>query len=103
MVQVGNETLAGMMWPDGGRFAQWQNCDLLLAGIHGVTKDVWVGQAAIDHEIHIDKGGNQAATKSFLPTCCNTMCRSTCLATFIRGGTEPEDLKATSVCMEHLP
>ena len=66
MVQVGNEVTAGMMWPDGRLPAQWQNfADLLLAGIHGVDKGRgWGKRPAI--MIHIDKGGNQAATKSFL-------------------------------------
>jgi arabinogalactan endo-1,4-beta-galactosidase len=66
MVQVGNEVTAGMMWPDGRLAGQWQNfADLLLAGIHGVDKGRgWGRRPAI--MIHIDKGGNQAATKSFL-------------------------------------
>ena len=66
MVQVGNEVTAGMMWPDGRLPAQWQNfADLLLAGIHGVDKGRgWGKRPAI--MIHIDKGGNQAATKSFI-------------------------------------
>ena len=66
MVQVGNEVTAGMMWPDGRLPAQWQNfADLLLAGIHGVDKGRgWAKRPQI--MIHIDKGGNQAATKSFL-------------------------------------
>jgi arabinogalactan endo-1,4-beta-galactosidase len=66
MVQVGNEVTAGMMWPDGRLPAQWQNfADLLLAGIHGVDKGRgWGKRPAI--MIHIDKGGNQAATKSFV-------------------------------------
>jgi len=57
---------AGMMWPDGRLAGQWQNfADLLLAGIHGVDKGRgWGRRPAI--MIHIDKGGNQAATKSFL-------------------------------------
>ena len=66
MVQVGNEVTAGMMWPDGRLPANWQNfADLLLAGIHGVDKGRgWSRRPAI--MIHIDKGGNQAATKWFL-------------------------------------
>jgi arabinogalactan endo-1,4-beta-galactosidase len=66
MVQVGNEVTAGMMWPDGRLPAQWQNfADLLLAGIRGVDKGRgWGRRPAI--MIHIDKGGNQAATKSFI-------------------------------------
>jgi arabinogalactan endo-1,4-beta-galactosidase len=66
MVQVGNEVTAGMMWPDGRLPAKWQNfVDLLLAGIHGVDKGSGWGQRP-SIMIHIDKGGNQAATKSFL-------------------------------------
>jgi arabinogalactan endo-1,4-beta-galactosidase len=66
MVQVGNEITVGMMWPDGRLPAQWKNfADLLLAGIHGVDKGRgWGRRPAI--MIHIDKGGNQAATKWFL-------------------------------------
>jgi arabinogalactan endo-1,4-beta-galactosidase len=66
MVQVGNEITVGMMWPDGRLPANWQNfADLLLAGIHGVGKGSgWGRRPKI--MIHIDKGGNQAATKSFL-------------------------------------
>ena len=66
MVQVGNEVTNGMMWPDGRLPAQWQNfADLLLAGIHGVDKGSgWHRRPKI--MIHIDKGGNQEATKSFL-------------------------------------
>jgi arabinogalactan endo-1,4-beta-galactosidase len=66
MVQVGNEVTAGMMWPDGRLPAQWQNfADLLLAGIHGVDKGRGWGRRPLIM-IHIDKGGNQAATKSFM-------------------------------------
>jgi arabinogalactan endo-1,4-beta-galactosidase len=66
MVAVGNEITVGMIWPDGRLPAQWQNfTDLLLAGIHGVDKGRgWGRRPAI--MIHIDKGGNQAATKWFL-------------------------------------
>jgi arabinogalactan endo-1,4-beta-galactosidase len=66
MVQVGNEVTVGMMWPDGRLPVQWpQFADLLLAGIHGVNKGSgWGHRPKI--MIHIDKGGNQAATKSFL-------------------------------------
>jgi arabinogalactan endo-1,4-beta-galactosidase len=66
MVQVGNEVTAGMMWPDGRLPANWQNfADLLRAGIHGVDKGRgWGKRPAI--MIHIDKGGNREATRSFL-------------------------------------
>ena len=66
MVQVGNEVTDGMMWPDGRLPARWQNfADLLSAGIRGVNKGSgWLRRPKI--MIHIDKGGNQAATKVFL-------------------------------------
>jgi arabinogalactan endo-1,4-beta-galactosidase len=66
MVQVGNEVTVGMMWPDGRLPGQWQNfADLLLAAIHGV--DAGRGHSARPAiMVHIDKGGNQAATKWFL-------------------------------------
>jgi arabinogalactan endo-1,4-beta-galactosidase len=65
MVQVGNEITVGMMWPDGRLPAQWQNfSDLLLAGIHGVDKGRGWGKRPVIM-IHIDKGGNEAATKWF--------------------------------------
>jgi len=66
MVQIGNEVSAGMMWPDGRLPGRWQNfADLLRAGIHGVDKGLgWSRRPLI--MIHIDKGGNKEATKSFL-------------------------------------
>ena len=66
MVQVGNEVTVGMMWPDGRLPANWpQFADLLKAGIRGVEKGSgWGKHPKI--MIHIDKGGNQTATKSFL-------------------------------------
>jgi arabinogalactan endo-1,4-beta-galactosidase len=70
MVQVGNEVSGGMMWPDGRLPGNWKELtDLLLAGIHGV--DAGLGTAAAKAKrptimIHIDKGGNMAATKWFL-------------------------------------
>jgi arabinogalactan endo-1,4-beta-galactosidase len=65
MVQVGNEITVGMMWPDGRLPANWpQFADLLKAGIRGVQKGS--GRVRPQIMIHIDKGGNQAATKWFL-------------------------------------
>jgi arabinogalactan endo-1,4-beta-galactosidase len=70
MVQVGNEITVGMMWPDGRLPAQWpQFADLLLAGIRGVNAGRGHGLFKAHRPvimIHIDKGGNQAATKSFV-------------------------------------
>ncbi|MEO8370408.1 MAG: glycosyl hydrolase 53 family protein [Candidatus Solibacter sp.] len=65
MVQVGNEISNGMLWPDGKLPANWDNlADLVKAGIEGVQ--VGAGEGARPRiMIHIDKGGNQAATKWF--------------------------------------
>jgi arabinogalactan endo-1,4-beta-galactosidase len=62
MVQVGNEITAGMIWPDG-RTNNWTNLGTLLkAGIAGV-KDV---DSTIKTIMHIDKGGDNAATRSWV-------------------------------------
>ncbi len=69
MVQVGNEVFGGIMWPDGKLPHRWKEfADLLKAGIRGV-------EAACDTTprprvmIHIDRGGDLAATKSFYDRC----------------------------------
>ena len=62
MVQVGNEITAGMIWPDG-RSSNWANLAALLkAGIAGV-KGV---DSTIKIILHIDKGGDNAATRSWV-------------------------------------
>ncbi|MEN6334625.1 MAG: glycosyl hydrolase 53 family protein [Phycisphaerales bacterium] len=65
MVQIGNEISNGMLWPDGKLPDHWDNlADLVHAGIEGVKE----GCGEAPHPkimIHIDKGGNQAATKWF--------------------------------------
>jgi arabinogalactan endo-1,4-beta-galactosidase len=68
MVQIGNEVINGMMWPDGKLPENWDNfADLIIAGINGVY-------AAFDPVdlahlpkimIHIDQGGNMVKTKYF--------------------------------------
>ncbi len=65
MVQIGNEITPGMLWPDGKLPENWTNfADLLRAGIDGVDGGRGSGPRA-RIMIHIDKGGNRAATKSF--------------------------------------
>ncbi len=65
MVQVGNEVSNGMMWPDGRLPANWDNfAALMKAGIDGVGAGS-AGQARPLIMIHIDKGGDVAATKAF--------------------------------------
>jgi arabinogalactan endo-1,4-beta-galactosidase len=62
MVQVGNEITAGMIWPDG-RTGNWANLAALIkAGIAGV-KEV---DSTIKIILHIDKGGDNAATRSWV-------------------------------------
>jgi len=65
MVQIGNEITPGMLWPDGKLPDNWDNfAELLKAGIKGV--DAGCGTNARPRiMIHIDKGGNRAATKWF--------------------------------------
>ena len=65
MVQVGNEISNGMLWPDGKLPANWDNlADLVKAGIEGVNAGAGEGPKP-RIMIHIDKGGNQSATKWF--------------------------------------
>ena len=65
MVQVGNEVINGMMWPDGKLPENWDNfAELTLAGINGV----YAGCDSMNRPkilIHIDQGGNKNRTKYF--------------------------------------
>ncbi len=62
MVQVGNEITAGMIWPDG-RSSNWDNLSALLkAGIAGVK----AVDSGIKIVLHIDKGGDNAATRGWV-------------------------------------
>lgn len=65
MVQIGNEVIGGMLWPDGKLPDNWDNfAALIKAGVKGV--DAGRGTNARPRiMIHIDKGGNRAATKWF--------------------------------------
>ena len=64
MVQIGNEITPGMLWPDG-KLPNWDNfTDLIKAGIAGVD-DASAGATRPLIMIHIDKGGDRAATKRF--------------------------------------
>ncbi|MBN1766746.1 MAG: glycosyl hydrolase 53 family protein [Sedimentisphaerales bacterium] len=67
MVQIGNETPCGMLWPDGEvcNNGNWSNyADLVNAGIDGVD-DGRGTEPMPEIMIHIDKGGNQATTEWF--------------------------------------
>ncbi len=65
MVQVGNEISQGMLWPDGKLPDNWDHfAELVQAGINGVS----AGSGAAPRPlimIHIDHGGDIAATRSF--------------------------------------
>ena len=65
MVQVGNEVINGMLWPDGKLPANWDNfAELLKAGINGVMASCG-NNTCPQILIHIDQGGNKANTKYF--------------------------------------
>ena len=65
MVAIGNEITNGMLWPDAKLPDHWDNfADFIKAGIAGVE----AGKGNLPRPrimIHIDKGGDRAATKSF--------------------------------------
>jgi len=65
MVQVGNEVIHGMLWPDGSLPDHWENfADLIQAGIAGVAAGAADGpQPRI--MIHIDRGADRAGTRDF--------------------------------------
>jgi arabinogalactan endo-1,4-beta-galactosidase len=65
MVQIGNEVINGMMWPDGKLPENWKNfAELVQAGINGVYAGCG-NQLAPEIMIHIDQGGNMEKTKYF--------------------------------------
>jgi arabinogalactan endo-1,4-beta-galactosidase len=65
MVQIGNEVIGGMLWPDGKLPGRWdQFADLVKAGIRGVHAGP--GDAPSPRiMIHIDRGGDKLTTKAF--------------------------------------
>jgi arabinogalactan endo-1,4-beta-galactosidase len=65
MVQIGNEVIHGMLWPDGKLPDHWDNfADLVKAGIRGVEAGRGDGPRP-RIMIHIDRGGDLRGTKSF--------------------------------------
>jgi arabinogalactan endo-1,4-beta-galactosidase len=65
MVQIGNEVIAGMLWPDGKLPDHWdQFAELLKAGICGVDAGRGTGPRP-RIMIHIDRGGDKRGTKAF--------------------------------------
>ena len=65
MVQIGNEVINGMLWPDGRLPGNWDNfAELVKAGIAGV--EAGTGDALLPRiMIHIDRGGDLIRTKDF--------------------------------------
>jgi len=65
MVQIGNEVINGMLWPDGRLPENWDNfAELVKAGIAGV--EVGKGDAQRPRiMIHIDRGADRVRTKYF--------------------------------------
>ncbi len=69
MVQIGNEVIGGMLWPDGRLPQNWNNfADLLKAGIRGV-EDAAQNAARPEIMIHIDRGADWQATRDFFDHC----------------------------------
>jgi arabinogalactan endo-1,4-beta-galactosidase len=65
MVQIGNEVIAGMLWPEGKLPEKWDNfADLVKAGIKGVESGRGTN-ARPRIMIHIDRGGDQPRTRWF--------------------------------------
>ena len=64
MVQLGNEVIGGMCWPDGRLPQNWDHfAELVQAGVRGVTAGGGAPRPRI--MIHIDRGGDQPRTKAF--------------------------------------
>jgi arabinogalactan endo-1,4-beta-galactosidase len=65
MVQIGNEVINGMLWPDGRLPDNWNNfAELTSAGINGVFAGC-ENMTRPKIMIHIDQGGNLKRTKAF--------------------------------------
>src|SRR3984893_1393471 len=65
MVQIGNEVINGMLWPDGRLPGNWDNfADLIKSGIAGVEAGKGDAPRPLIM-IHIDRGGDKIRTKEF--------------------------------------
>ncbi|MGQ9621094.1 MAG: glycoside hydrolase family 53 protein [Bacteroidales bacterium] len=66
MVQIGNEVINGILWPEGKLPEKWDNfAGLLEAGIKGVYAACNENVKKPLIMIHIDQGGNREKTKWF--------------------------------------
>jgi arabinogalactan endo-1,4-beta-galactosidase len=69
MVQIGNEVIAGMLWPNGKLPGRWADfAELVKAGIRGVKAGCGTNRQPTIM-IHIDRGGDIHATKFFFDHC----------------------------------
>lgn len=69
MVQVGNEVVSGMLWPDGKLPGRWPEfAELLKAGAEGVESGVGSGPRPLVM-IHIDRGGDLEGSRYFFDKC----------------------------------
>lgn len=65
MVQIGNEVIAGMLWPTGRIPQNWDTfAELVRSGVRGVEDGSPKGKRP-KIMIHIDRGGDKGATKWF--------------------------------------
>jgi arabinogalactan endo-1,4-beta-galactosidase len=65
MVQIGNEVVNGMLWPDGRIPDNWDNfAELMQAGINGIPAGCG-NNPCPKIMIHIDQGGDKNRTKYF--------------------------------------
>jgi arabinogalactan endo-1,4-beta-galactosidase len=73
MVQIGNEIICGMLWPNGNCCnGNWSNLvDLINAGISGVN-DGRGTEPMPKIMIHIDRGGDWGSTQWFFDNLINT-------------------------------
>ena len=88
MVQIGNEVIGGMIWPDGRLPQNWDHfADLLKAGIRGVEAGRGDGPRP-QIMVHIDRGGDNAAPRTSTTIAKNRASSSTSSASpTTRGGT----------------
>lgn len=68
MVQIGNEVINGMLWPQGHLPENWDAfTELLQAGIRGVHESELAEPPLV--MIHIDRGGDWQKTEAFFDNC----------------------------------
>jgi arabinogalactan endo-1,4-beta-galactosidase len=69
MVQIGNEVIGGMLWPQGRLPKNWETfAALFKAGVRGVAAGQESG-ATPPTMMHIDRGGDRKVTKWFFDHC----------------------------------